>query len=49
MAFQSEFGNNMWDKSQDNGTAASLKDLRTGEPKRQQYLRTTYNLRLLRE
>lgn len=49
MAFQSEFGNNMWDKSQDNGTAAFLEDLRTGEPKRQQYLRTTYNLRLLRE
>ena len=43
-----DFGANAWDRSKDNGTAAFLKDLRMGEPKYQQYLRATYNLRLLR-
>jgi len=40
---------NAWDKSADTGKAAFLKDLRMGNPKQQQYLRFTYNLRLMRE
>ena len=45
----SESDGNYWNKSEDNQTAAFLKDLRMGPPKQQQYLRYTYNLRLMRE
>ena len=49
-----DFGANAWDKGTDNGTSAFLKDLRTAgpqhsNPKREQYLQATYNLRLMRE
>ena len=44
------WGNNKWDRTKDNGTAAFLKDRRNAtNQKHEQYLQSTYNLRLLRE
>lgn len=49
MDWNPDWQTNYWNKTKDNNTAAFLKDLRMGDPKRQQYLRYTYNLRLMRE